>query len=352
MSELIDIATRAEARGLHSPPLIVLEALEPYVPGAGPIVASRLGAGHSNETFLVRRDGVAWVLRRPPRPPVPPSAHDVVREHAVLSALAGGGARVPRPQALCVDLEPIGAPFFVMQHVEGVVIRDELPPAYDNPAGRRQVVDELVDALVEIHAFPWRGTALERLGRPTGYLERQLQRWASQWTHNRTRMLPSVERVGTWLSEHRPETAGTTLVHGDYKLDNAMFSARTPQLLSVVDWELATLGDPLADLGFLCATHLEPGDRPDPVLAFSQATVGPGGRTRDDIVDRYARRSGRDVTQLRWYEVLALWKLAILLEGSYRRYLDGATDDPFFALLADGVPRLAERAEDLIRTES
>jgi aminoglycoside phosphotransferase (APT) family kinase protein len=342
------VATRTQARGLALPPLVVLEALEPWVPGEGPIEVESLGTGHSNETFQVTRDGGRFVMRRPPRPPYPPTAHDVVREHAILAALAELYVRAPRPVAVCADPNVIGAPFYLMELVEGDVVREHFPSALDTPGERRRAVEEFVDALVEIHAADWRGTALERIGRPSGYLERQVRRWKSQWEHNRTRAIPAVERMGAWLAEHLPEDAETTLVHGDYKLDNAIFEPAPPATLAAIfDWEMATLGAPLADVGLLCATYLEQGEEPDEVLGFSPATALPGCPSRGELIERYAVGSGRAVADLAWYEGLALWKIAILLEGSYKRYLAGTTADPFFARLADGVPRLAQRALEI-----
>jgi aminoglycoside phosphotransferase (APT) family kinase protein len=339
------VSTHAEARGLELEPLIVLEGLDRFLPGDGPIEVQRLGTGHSNETFRLGRNGQSWVIRRPPRPPYPPSAHDVVREHAILAALADQDVRAPRPFAVCDDPAVIGAPFYLMQLVEGIVIREHFPADLDVPEERRRALEEFVDALVEIHSLPWQGTALEQIGRPSGYLERQLRRWKGQWEHNHTRTVPDIDRMGEWLTEHLPADHETTLVHGDYKLDNAIFHHGRPARLEViVDWEMSTLGAPLADLGLLCATYVEHGEEPDEVLDFSPATAAPGSLTRDEIIARYAERSGRAVHDLAWYEGLALWKIAILLEGSYKRYLAGTTADPFFALLADGVPRLAARA--------
>jgi aminoglycoside phosphotransferase (APT) family kinase protein len=339
------VATWEEARRLPLEPLVVLEGLERWVPGEGPIEIEALGTGHSNETFRIARGGQSYVMRRPPRPPYPPTAHDVVREHAVLSGLADLRIRAPRPLVVCEDPEVIGAPFYVMELVEGSVVRDRFPSALDTPAERRRAVEGFIDALVEIHAADWRGTPLEGVGRPSGYVERQLRRWSGQWEHNRTRSIPDVERMGSWLTEHLPVDAETTIVHGDYKLDNAIFDAEPPaRLAAIVDWEMATLGAPLADVGLLSATYVEAGDEPDDVLGFSPATRLPGCPTRAELAERYARRSGRDVDQLDWYEALAMWKIAILLEGSYKRYLAGTTADPFFAQLADGVPRLAARA--------
>jgi aminoglycoside phosphotransferase (APT) family kinase protein len=326
-------------------PLIVVEGIAPYVPGEGPIGVHRLGGGHSNETFRVERSGQSWVLRRPPRPPFPPSAHDVVREYNVLSALMDQDVRAPHPLAVCEDPTVLGAPFYLMELVEGNVIRERFPPDLDVPSERRRALEEFVDTLVEIHSVHWMDTGLERIGRPSGYLERQLRRWNSQWEHNRTRPIPDIDRMAAWLEEHLPTDHETTLVHGDYKLDNAIFRPGPPARLAVVvAWEMATLGAPLADLGLLCATYVEQGEQPDEVLGFSPATTAPGSFTRRELIDRYTTGTGRAVHDLPWYEGLALWKIAILLEGSYKRYLAGTTADPFFGLLAEGVPRLAARA--------
>jgi aminoglycoside phosphotransferase (APT) family kinase protein len=343
------VKTRAEADQLALPPLIIVEGLEPFVPEAGPVQVERLGTGHSNETFKVTRGGKSWALRRAPRPPTPPTAHDMVREFKILSALVDLDVRAPRPVILCSDPEPIGAAFYLMELVPGPVIRDQMPAEFDTPQGRRAAIDELVEGLVEIHAAPWRGTDLEDIGFPSGYLERQVRRWKKQWIHNQTREIDAIDVVGEWLAENLPRTEETTLVHGDYKLDNAIYRPGMPVRLAViVDWEMSTLGDPLADLGLLCATYVEMGEKPDPVLGFSPATAAPGAPTRAEIVAQYRMRTGRNVQHLHWYEALALWKIAILLEGSYKRFIRRTTNDQFFARLEDGVPRVAATARDRI----
>jgi aminoglycoside phosphotransferase (APT) family kinase protein len=331
-------------------PLLVLGELARFVPGSGPLSALRLGSGHSNETFEIRRDGKSYVLRRPPRPPFPPSAHDVIREARVLGTLADLYERSPRPLVVCEDPNPIGAPFYLMAKIPGVVIRDRMPPELDDPEGRRGAVEAFVDALVEVHGIEWRGTPLAEIGRDGGYLERQLRRWRAQWDHNQTRSVAAIERIGDWLSTRMPIATETTLVHGDAKLDNAIFATRPPaRLVALVDWEMATLGDPLADLGLLCGTYIGPGDEPDPLFDFSPATTAPGAPSREEIAELYARRSGRRIDELLWYETLALWKIAILLEGGYKRYLAGTTDDEFFLRLKKGLPRAA--ASILARAE-
>ncbi|HZO06328.1 MAG TPA: phosphotransferase family protein, partial [Solirubrobacterales bacterium] len=267
------VRTWAEAERAELPPLIVLEGLEPFVPGKGEITVKRLGTGHSNETFMVTRDGASMVLRRPPRPPIPPTAHDVVRESNILTALAEHSVRAPVPLVTHAEDDAIGAPFYLMELVPGVVIRESMPPLLDSPEGRRGAVREFVAAVAEVHAVPWQGTALEKIGRPSGYLERQLRRWNSQWEHNQTRVVPEIVEVGEWLAANRPTAEETTVVHGDAKLDNAIYREGMPvRLEALVDWEMATLGDPLADLGLLCGTYVEPGEEPDPVLGFSPAT--------------------------------------------------------------------------------
>jgi aminoglycoside phosphotransferase (APT) family kinase protein len=348
--------SEAPARGPASDdrPLVDPEALSRFLDGRldgrGPFEIERYRAGHSNETFFVRRSGHEWVLRRPPAGSFLPTAHDVLREHRVLAALADLRVRTPRPVLACEDPSVIGAPFFLMERVPGTVVRDRLPAFIDEgpDADRRAVGEELVDALVELHAVDWRAAGLDGWGKPTGYLERQLRRWTGQLTiaTSFTRPVPDLFRVGDWLAERVPASPPATIVHGDYKLDNVVLAPDAPvRVTAILDWEMSTIGDPLADLGYLLSFWREPEDPPDPVLIEQvQLTRLPGFSSRAELVERYAARSGRNVPDLRWYEVLAIWKLAILLEGSYARHLAGATDDPFFAELEHGVPALARRA--------
>jgi aminoglycoside phosphotransferase (APT) family kinase protein len=333
------------------PPLVDEAALEKYLdehlPGDGELVVERHQAGHSNETFFLRRGADGWVLRRPPRGAFLPTAHDVGREYRVLTALADTPARVPRTLLMCEDESVIGAPFYLMERVHGDVIRNELPGIFTEKH-REGLGTELIDALVELHAIDPQALDLEGFGKPTGYLERQLRRWQGQMelTLPLTRPLPELERVGEWLRENLPTSPPTTLVHGDYKLDNVMFKASPPpRLIAILDWEMSTLGDPLADLGYMISFWREPGDERDEIFGdLRGVTEMPGFQTRAELIDRYASQSRRDVDDLDWYVVLAIWKLAVLLEGSYARHLGGMTDDPFFALMKEGVPYLAHRA--------
>ena len=338
------------------PPLVDEQALAAFLarelPGEGELVATRHQAGHSNETFFVRRGVEEWVLRRPPRGAFLPSAHDVLREYRVLHALQNTDVRVPRTVLACDDESVIGAPFYLMEKVEGIVIRSDLPELFTE-SERGRIGDELVDAMVELHSVDPSACGLDGLAKPTGYLERQLKRWTGQLelTMPFSRPMPDLERIGRWLADERPETQQTTIVQGDYKLDNVMFAPETPaRLVAILDWEMSTLGDPLADLGWMISFWREAEDGTGDL--FEEATRGteaPGMRTRAELVERYADATGRNVDALEWYVVLAIWKLAILLEGSYARHLAGMTDDPFFAQLEHGVPALAAKAMEIAR---
>ena len=338
------VHTPEEAKSLEQPPLLVLRPLEAFFDehglGQGDITAHPVGDGHSNVTYLIARRGGVWVLRRPPRPPLPPSAHDVLREALLLRALQPTTVRVPTVVATCDDDSVIGAPFYVMERIEGDVMTAEVPAALDGEEAR--IGEELIDALVEVHAVDWRGCGLEGYGKPTGYLARQVRRFTGLWEHNATREIAALDAVTAWLGEHIPESGPATIVHGDYRLGNVMFTSG--RLSAIFDWELATIGDPLADVGYLLATWAQEGDPESTIASLTTVTRQPGFPTRDDLVARYEDRSGRSMRDLRWYTTLALWKSAIFLEGSYKRRLAGTTEDPFFDRLKEGVPEIAERA--------
>lgn len=340
MTAIVD--TPEEGEALDQPPLLILRPLERFLDaqglGTGTITAEPVGDGHSNVTYLVRRRGGVWVLRRPPRPPLPPSAHDVLREALLLRALAPTAVRVPKVLATCADEDVIGAPFYVMERVEGTVINDTLPAAVTP----QRAGDELIDALVEVHATDWQACGLEGFGKPTGYLARQVRRFTGLWEHNATRAIPALDEVTAWLGAHIPESGPATIVHGDYRLGNVMFTGE--RLSAIFDWELATIGDPLADVGYLLATWAQEGDPESTIASLTTVTRRPGFPTRDALVARYEERSGRSMQALAWYTTLALWKSAIFLEGSYKRRLAGTTEDAFFDRLKEGVPEIAERA--------
>jgi aminoglycoside phosphotransferase (APT) family kinase protein len=331
-------------------PLLVIEPLREFLQGKGlqappGLVAAPLGDGHSNVTFSL---STGVVLRRPPRGPLPPSAHDVLREARLLKALGPTPVRVPNVLAVCEDPAVIGAPFYIMQRVEGVVVTDALPESLDNPEQRARIADELVEALVELHAVDWNTIGLEGFGKPTGYLERQLRRFSGLWEHNRTRELPEVERVYEWLAAHLPESPPATIVHGDYRLGNTMFATGVPaRLAAIFDWEMATIGDPLADLGYLMIHWLEPSDRPIGSFNLQSVTSLPGFPSRQQLIARYEGRSGRSMRALNWYVTLALWKAVVFMEGNYKRALRGSTDDPFLKTFGESVVQLARRAVEV-----
>jgi aminoglycoside phosphotransferase (APT) family kinase protein len=342
------VDTAEEAAALDRPPLLVRRPLEAFLDehglGSGEVEAEPVGDGHSNVTYVIRRDSREWVLRRPPRPPLPPSAHDVLREAWLLRAVEGTAIRVPKVLATCADEDVIGAPFYVMERIEGVVLNEELPAGLSGD----RIGAELIDALVEVHAADWQACGLEGYGKPTGYLERQVRRFTGLWEHNATREIAAIDEVTAWLGEHRPESGPATIVHGDYRLGNVMFTG--DRLSAIFDWELATIGDPLADVGYMIATWAEPDDPPSAVASLTTVTRQRGFPTREDLIARYEDRSGRSMSDLRWYTTLALWKSAVFLEGSYKRRLAGTTDDPFFDRLKDGVPEIAERARRTARS--
>jgi len=269
----------------------------------------------------------------------------VLREARVMRALAGS-ARVPRVLTVCDDQTVIGAPFYVMEKLDGHVVTSELPDALDIPDERRRAGEELVDALVEIHAADWQAAGLEGFGKPTGYLERQLRRFGGLWEHNRTRDVPEVERVGAWLADNLPQSGPATVVHGDFRMGNVMYAPETPaRLTAIFDWEMATIGDPLADVGYLCALWVDRDDPPLGKFELSGVTREEGFLRREELVARYEKRSGRSMTDIRWYQTLALWKSVVFMEGNYKRAVTGATDDPYLKAFGDGVLELARRAE-------
>jgi aminoglycoside phosphotransferase (APT) family kinase protein len=342
------VATASEAAALEVPPLLILESLAAVLDanglGSGPLEATEIGGGHSNVTFLLRRGEERWVLRRPPLPPYPPSTHDVLREFAILRSCTGA-VRVPEPLLSVADAGVIGAPFYLMSYVPGTVITTEVPPGLESTERRRTVTDGLVEGLASIHALDWRAAGLADLHRGDDYVGRQLRRFSGLWEQYRRRPIPAIDEAGARLEELRPPATEQTLVHGDYRLGNTIFSTGpSPRLEAIVDWEMASIGDPLADLGYLTSTWAEPDDREGALLDLGVVTSLPGFGSRADLVVAYESHSGRTAESLPWYEALASWKSAVLLEGSYQRSRGGMASGTFFDGLEAGVPGLAERA--------
>jgi aminoglycoside phosphotransferase (APT) family kinase protein len=345
------VRTHAEGEANQREPLLVLDPLISFLQDSGlqaphDLNATPIGDGHSNVTFSL---STGVVLRRPPRGPLPPSAHDVLREARLLRALEDTPVRTPRVLAVCDDESVIGAPFYVMEQVEGEVITMSLPAPLDTPTERARIADELIDSLVELHATDWTQVGLEGFGKPTGYLERQLRRFTGLWEHNRTRELEQVEQVGEWLADNLPGSPPATIVHGDYRLGNTIFAGAAPaRLVAILDWEMATIGDPLADLGYMMIHWTQAGDRTGRFNLQSVTTL-PGFPTRQQLITRYEERSGRSMQALNWYVTLALWKGIVFMEGNYKRAVSGSTDDPYLKAFGEGVVELAERALDVTR---
>jgi len=331
------------APGEHAP-LLVLGPLEDYLDSIGmapgQLSWARIGDGQANITYELRRGGERLVLRRGPRPPFPPSAHDMLREARVLKAVGGSGVPVPEVVAVCEDLGVLGAPFYLMPFVEGHVITTSLPVTL---LGRgAAVVESAVSALAALHAVPLEGD-VAALGRPVGYLDRQVARFSRLWPQNTRREVREVTETAAALAANVPTSARASVVHGDYRLGNLLIDD-AGRVSAVLDWEMATLGDPLADLGYLTATYTT-ADGPRTPMDLSPVTAGPGFPGRAEIIARYASVTGADVSELRWYEALALWKSAIFCEAMYTRWLDGERPgDTFAPRMKDGVPALARAA--------
>jgi len=243
----------------------------------------------------------------------------------------------------------LGVPFYVMEEMHGSVLASQVPGMLDTPEERRRTSEELVDALVEIHNVDWESCGLEGYGRPTGYLERQVRRFTGLWEHNKTRELEVVEELGDWLRDNMPESPESTIVHGDYRLGNVMMADAAPaELVAIFDWELSTIGDPLADVGYLTVTWAEADDPADiSFSSLSAATRRSGFLSRQELTARYEERSGRSVGALNWYQALALWKAAVFMEGNYKRFTMGNSDDEYLAFFDEGVPALAEKAREV-----
>lgn len=343
----------AHAKGAARAPLIVLEPLRSLLASRGieaqgePRITP-IGDGLSNATFVLGfEDGSELILRRPPRGPLPPSAHDVLREARIIHALRATAVPVPRIITVCADQGVIGAPFYLMERVAGEVPVRGLPEALQVPAQRRRLGEALADTLAQIHAVDLEATGLAALGarRSAGYLERQLSRHLELWEHHRMRELPAVSEVADWLLARMPASRELTFVHGDYHPANVLLAADAPaRVVAVLDWELATAGDPLADLGYLCALWHEDGDPLEHPLERGGVTRGPGSLTRAELIERYAATSGRSVEGHGWYEVLAHWRAIIFTEGNFRRAALGAADTPFLRDSGEYAPRLAEIA--------
>jgi aminoglycoside phosphotransferase (APT) family kinase protein len=308
--------------------------------------------GHSNLTYLVRFDDVEIVIRRPPFGPLPPTAHDMAREFRWLSAMHRVFPLAPRPYLLCEDLEIIGSVFYAMERRNGLVVRAEEPTVLAHPAARRRVSEAMIDTLADLHAIDVHAQGLGALGKPAGFVDRQVRGWTERWHRSRTTPLAEMDALADWLREHLPgDPAAPSVVHGDFKLDNVMLDdGEVGRIVAVLDWEMSALGDPLVDLGILLA-YWGPTAPPEQRDALTTVTDRPGYLRPEEMVERYGARSGRDVSRIRYYEIFAVFKIAVVIQQIYYRYVQGQTADRRFATFDARVAYLARHAAALAQKE-
>ncbi|MCW1093096.1 phosphotransferase family protein [Streptomyces sp. RS2] len=305
----------------------------------GPLSGRLIEGGRSNLTYAVSDGAARWVVRRPPLGHVLATAHDMRREHRVISALHPTDVPVPRPVLLCEDEEVLGAPFYVMEFVEGTPFRTAEQLAPLGPERTRAAVLNLVDTLVGLHAVDPAEAGLADFGRPDGFLDRQLRRWAKQLDASRNRDLAGIDELHATLGRELPRSPSPTVVHGDYRLDNVLIGGENDEIRAILDWEMSTLGDPLTDLGLLAMYSSPLGMADSPVSTTAQA---PGHPAPAELIERYATRSGRDVSGVAWYTAFAWFKLAVILEGIHYRYTLGQTVGRGFDRIGDLVPVFIE----------
>ncbi|HUZ25980.1 MAG TPA: phosphotransferase family protein [Streptosporangiaceae bacterium] len=312
----------------------------------GPFRLVPLSGGNSNDTRMVVGDAGQWLLRRPPRTIIAPTANNLEREYRVLAALAGSGVPVPRVIAYTADPAVTPTPCLLMELAGGAPLLAEWPAGWSAPPGAlRSAGISAIEALAALHAVDWRAAGLGDFGRPQGYLARQVSRWRAQYERNQVRDLPLFEQLSSWLEGNRPAEVAPALIHGDYHLDNCLFVEGPPVRVSaIIDWELSTIGDPLVDLGLLLA-FWGPDRPPLPAMPRVQAlSRGPEAPSRRALADHYSQVTGRDTGGLSFYMTLAFFKLAAIVEGAYASFLAGQADSGYARALADDVPRLLQEA--------
>jgi aminoglycoside phosphotransferase (APT) family kinase protein len=302
--------------------------------------------GHANLTYLVRYPAAAYVLRRGPHGDVAAGAHDMGREYRVLSVLHRTFPKAPRAFVYCEDRDVAGAPFFVMERRHGVVVRREVPAQFgggQDPAAVRKLSEVVIDTLAEFHAVDPKAAGLETLGKPEGYLQRQVRGWLDRWERAKTKEIATAPAVVAWLAERMPVSPPATLVHNDWRLDNMAVAADDPgRCVAVYDWDMCTVGDPFTDLGTLLSSWIEPGDQYAFIAAMPSQV--PGFMRRDEAVRRYGEKSGRDVSVMPWYYVFGLFKMAVIVQQLYARWHKGQTKDDRMAggeMVAEGLVNLA-----------
>jgi aminoglycoside phosphotransferase (APT) family kinase protein len=327
-----------------SPPGLDLDRLAAYLTQhrtlAGPLTGELVAGGKSNLTYRVSDGKDEWAVRRPPLGHVLPTAHDMGREFTVLSGLAGTAVPVPRVELLCTDEEVLGAPFYLMEYVDGIVLRDPSTTARLPREQAAALGTRLVEVLAALHAVDPAEVGLSEFGRPDGYLARQVRRWYQQWERSKTRELPALEQLATGLAEAVPDSGLVGIVHGDYRLDNVMFDKPVERIIAVLDWEMATLGDPLADVGLMWVYTALQQEGMSPANSFNPDSGFPPPA---ELIDQYAARTSVPLDRLPWYAALGYYKLAIVSEGIHKRFLNGQTVGPGFDQMGPRVPVLVDK---------
>ncbi len=329
-------------------PVAVLEAyLSQRLPDAsGPLVVEQFPHGHSNLTYLLHKGDKEFVLRRPPFGNQVKTAHDMGREFRVLSRLSAVYPPAPKPHFYCEDTSVLGAPFYVMERRKGVILRGiENPGVTIDPPTARRLSTALIDNLALLHALDYKAAGLADLGKPEGYVARQVTGWINRYTNAQTDTLPEMDRIARWLSDHKPAESDAALIHNDYKYDNLVLDPEDlTRIVAVLDWEMATVGDPLMDLGTTLGYWVEAGD-PQSVQANAVGpTALPGSLTRQELVARYAEKTGRDVSGMLFYYCFGIYKIAVILQQIYARFVRGHTRDERFSRLNERVAGLSRQA--------
>lgn len=324
-----------------------LDETQPGLRG-GELSARIIQGGKSNLTYRVTDGASVWALRRPPLGHVLPTAHDMVREYRVVSALTGTDVPVASTAALCTDPDVLGAPFYLMSYVDGVVLdRPEALAALDRETAA-QVGDVLIDTLVALHRVDPEQVGLGDFGRPAGFLERQVSRWHKQWQASETRPVPELAKVVDALHAGMPQSGAPAVVHGDYRLTNVIFAPDLSRIAAVVDWEMATLGDPLTDIGLLVVYH-QLAEQHE--LTMPRMRPADGFRSAEQLAARYAAASGRELGELRWYVGFGYYKLAVIAEGIAARHLQGKTVGPGYEQFGEMVPLLLTSALEALESQ-
>ena len=334
---------------------ISLAALNVWLADAAPPIGvvehiAQFPGGFSNLTYLLVTSSGEWVLRRPPRGVGKGPAHNMARVYRILHVLAERGVAVPRPMVLCEDEAPIGAPFYVMERVRGTILRAVPDPA-PSAAQFGALSESFVRTLASIHAIGADDPAIAALGKPTGYVARQVAGWTQRWEASRTHAVPAMDAVATWLAANQPADAGSVLVHNDFKYDNLVLDPADPsRIVAVLDWEMATLGDPLLDVGTAMGYWIEAGDHPAFRALGLGVTALPGNFTRAELWARYLALTGRAPVDPTFYWTFGLFKIAVIAQQIFARYRGGLTTDARFARLGDAVALLAATAHAALPT--